>query len=219
MNGNLNGNAGFKRMELQYKGLTYQFTINPEQYDIKIPSRLNLVYTKAGAFIDLFGEGVKEISISGTTGFKANSNDIEHGYKKFLELKAFIEEDMNKVQEGEPINEFMNFYNHTDGEAYVVVPTTLSIKRNVNQPLLYKYDLMFYAIRRVGDAPPSNYTQKIGNDNNIPLTATETVLDRDFLEKSTGSKFTSTNKKLSTNNKGKGEYVATNKNGGTVEIW
>lgn len=219
MNGNANGINSIKRMELQYKNITYQFTINPESYDIKIPSRLNLVYTKAGAFIDLFGEGVKEISISGTTGLKANTDDSEHGYKKFLQLKALIEDDMNKSREGEPITDFLNFYNHTDGEAYVVIPTNLGIKRNVNQPLLYKYDLMFYAIRRVGDPPPSTYTQKVGNDNNIPLTATETVLDRDFLEKSSPSKFTSTNKALPSTNKGKGEYVATTKNGGTVEKW
>ena len=77
-------------MEFEFKGHSYLFTINPEMYDITIPNRMNLVYTKAGAFIDLFGEGVNEITISGTTGWKATTGDRNHGYEKFIELKEIL---------------------------------------------------------------------------------------------------------------------------------
>lgn len=204
MNGNANGISSLKRMELEYSGISYQFTINPQSYDIKIPSRLNLVYTKGGAFIDLFGQGVKEINISGTTGLKANTNDPNHGYQKFLELKKLIEADMDKVQEGQPINEFLKFYNHTDGEAYVVVPITMSIKRNVSEPLLYKYDLSFYAIRNVSDPAPSNADQGIGFDGEIPSTLGETVIDRTTMEAGTGY--------VETNNNFQYTYSGSNQN-------
>ena len=61
MNGNANGLNTLKRMELEFKGESFMFTLNPQQYEIKMQNRMNLVYTKAGAFIDLFGEGIREI--------------------------------------------------------------------------------------------------------------------------------------------------------------
>lgn len=196
MNGNANGIGSLKRMELEYKGKSYLFTINPESYDIKLQNRLNLLYTKAGAFIDLFGEGVKEITISGITGFKSTTGDNEHGYKKFLELKEFIEKNFNDIQDGTPVTDLVKFYNHTDGEAYLTVPNKLSIYRNVNQPLLYKYDIMLYAIGRVGDAIPTNEKTGIGNLDEVPNTVVETVLDRELVErKGNTSSFSNSNVK------------------------
>lgn len=195
MNGNANGLNKLKRMELEFKDISYKFDLNPEVYEIKLQNRMNLTYTKAGAFIELFGEGVKEIIISGTTGFRSGTGDNSHGYKKFLELKKLCEENFNDVEDGKVVKDFLMYYNHTDDEAYVTVPVKLSISRNVNQPLLYKYDLVMYAIRRKGDPEPTQSVQKIGNPLGIPTTASETVKDRDVAEKDgEESKFTETNK-------------------------
>ena len=206
MNGNSNGLGSLKRMELSFKGKSYAFTINPENYDIKLQNRLNLIYTKGGAFIDQFGEGVKEINISGTTGFKGTTNNNEHGYEKFLELKGLVEENFNNIEEGEEITEFLNFYNHTDGDAYVTVPIRLSIMRSVNQPLLYKYELSLYAIRRVGDPEPNNeIKQAIGNENGPVETASDTVASRTLVESNVGASqsFSDVNKKLTEKSKAK----------------
>lgn len=199
MNGNSNGLTNLKRMELTFKDKSYAFTINPENYDIKLQSRLNLIYTKGGAFIDQFGEGVKEINVSGTTGFRATTDNKEHGYEKFLELKALVEENFNNIKQGEEIVDFLNFYNHTDGEAYVTVPIRLGIMRSVNQPLLYKYELSLYAIRRVGDPAPSNeIKQAVGNAEGPVETAPETVANRTLMESNVGTdnSFSESNKEL-----------------------
>lgn len=183
MNGNSNGLTHLKRMELEFKGVSYLFTINPEQYEIKIPSRVNPTYTKGGVFLDLFGEGLREISISGLTGFKSQTDDPEHGYKKFLELKKLIQDNFRNVEEGEPVTEFVMLYNHTDGEGYVTVPSRLTISRNVNQPLLYRYDLDFYVIRSANRARMDSSSQQIGNPMGTPKTGARTVEDRVIKEK------------------------------------
>lgn len=196
MNGNSNGLTQLKRMEMEFKGVSYSFTINPEQYELKIPNRLNATYTKAGVFLDVFGEGLKELSISGTTGFKSQTDDPEHGYKKFLELKKMIEDNFNDVEDGREITDFLTFYNHTDGIGYITVPTRLSIMRNVSQPLLYKYDLSFYVIRNANEAKPSYEVQTIGNVFGTPTTGQETVEDSLVKEKNgTSGNFSEENKK------------------------
>ena len=183
-------------MEIEFKGTSFEFETNPEQYEVKIQSRVNLTYTKMGAFIDKFGEGVKEITLSGTTGFKGSARDPNHGYNKYKALKSIMESEMQDVEDGKEIKDFMTFYNHTDGEGYVVVPIRISLFRNVNQPLLYKYDMAFYAIRNAGDPVPTQAIQVIGNPLGTPTTASETVKDRDEIEKggTEDTKFTETNK-------------------------
>lgn len=209
MNGNANGLIQLKRMELEFKNVSYEFTINPEQYEIKSQNRMNLTYTKAGAFIDVFGEGVKEIILTGTTGFKGNTDDNNHGYEKIVALKKLIENNFVDIEDGKVITDFLLFYNHTDGEAYVTVPVRFSISRNVNQPLMYKYDLLLYAIRRVGDPTPTQTIQTVGNPLGTPTTASETVKDRDIVEKdeSEKTKFTDENKKKSEEKDNKDDKV------------
>lgn len=183
MNGNAyDGINELKRMEITYKDLSYVFDLNPETYDFKIPNRVNVHYTKGGAIVDLFGSGLKELNITGTTGFRSNTGDNQHGYKKFLELKKSTLHIMDDIEDGRPVKHFLNFYNHTDGEAYVTVPIRLNISRNVNQPLIYKYDLQLYIIRRVGDPEPSSTLQVVGNPLGSPNTASSTVKDAVVVE-------------------------------------
>ena len=207
MNGNAVAGNKLIRMELEFKGHSYSFNINPENYDIKLQNRMNLVYTKGGAFIDLFGEGVKEISISGTTGLSGQSGDQNEGFNKIKELKSMIEENFNNIQDGAPVEDFLNFYNHTDGEAYVTVPVRFNVLRNVNQPLLYKFDLFLYAIRKVGEPAPTNDIQMVGNPLDVPTTGVETLLDRDVVETDKNSSFT--NKALTYTKAVRGSTIST----------
>lgn len=194
MNGNANdGKKRLKRIELEFKNVSYIFTINPENYDKKLQNRMNLTYTKGGAFIDLFGQGVTEISFSGTTGFTGGTEDKDHGYKKIVALQKLLEDNFKNVEDGQEITDFLNFYNHTDDEAYVTVPNKISIMRNVNQPLLYKYDLMLYAIRRVNDPKPTSDIQVTGNPLSVSETASKTIEDRKSVEESQSPVFTSSN--------------------------
>lgn len=197
MNGNAyNGSNQLKRMEMVFKNKSYVFDLNPEVYDLKIPNRVNVHYTKAGSIVDLFGSGLKELSIVGTTGFKGNTDNKNHGYKKFLELKKTMEEVMDDIEDGRPVTDFLLFYNHTDFDAYVTVPIRLNISRNVNQPLIYKYDIQLYVLRRVGDPVASPTLQVVGNPLGSPNTVSKTIEGRDIVEKgdTAESKFSQENK-------------------------
>lgn len=196
MNGNAyNGRNKIKRMEMVFKNHSYLFNINPEVYDFKIPNRVNVHYTKGGAIVDLFGSGLKELSIVGTTGYSDSRGNKDFGYKKFLELKKAMLDVMDDIKDGKEVKDFLNFYNHTDGEAYVTVPIRLNISRNVNQPLIYKYDIQLYVLRRVGDPPGGAELQVIGNPLKSPSTVADTVTDRNVVEKgeSQANNFSETN--------------------------
>ena len=197
MNGNAyDGVSQIKRMEMAFKNKSYVFDLNPEVYDFKIPNRVNVHYTKAGSIVDLFGSGLKELNIVGTTGYKGTTNDKNHGYTKFLELKRTMEGVMDDIKDGRPVKDFLLFYNHTDFDAYVTVPIRLNISRNVNQPLIYKYDIQLYVLRRVGDPVGSPTLQVVGNPLGSPNTVSQTVNDRDIVEKGdeADTKFSQVNK-------------------------
>lgn len=183
MNGNSLGNGQLKKFELSFKGTSYEFAVNPEQYEIKLQNRANVLYTKGGAFVDMFGEGLKEITFSGTTGLKNGTGDLEDGYKKMISLKKLIEDNMNNIQNGTIPTDFLDFYNHTDGEGYVTIPIRFNVFRNANQPLLYKYDINLIAIRKISEPEPSQEVQKIGILTNGFNTAIETILDRKIVER------------------------------------
>ena len=194
MNGNSNGLTQLKRMEMEFKGTSYVFDLNPERYEMSYPNRVNLMYTKNSAFIDLFGEGVRELSVSGITGFKGQTKDKEHGFKKIQALKKLIRDNYKNVQDGKEIKDYLMFYNHTDGEGYVTVPIKFDVLRNVNQPLMYKYDLSFYVLRNAGDPEPQRALQTIGGNKKAPKTENQTIEERDVVEKDLeGSNFSNTN--------------------------
>ena len=172
----IGNNTQLQRMEFVYKGQSYTFTLNPTNYEETTPSRTHTFYTKNGAHVEKFGKGITEISFSGTTGFRGDTEDNSHGYKRFVELKKLLEREMLDAPEGRPIEDYLLFYNHTDGEAYVTVLQKFGLLRNVNEPLLYKFDISLQAIRRVGDPVPSKGSQGIGNVEGNP-NKTGNILD------------------------------------------
>lgn len=179
-NGNAyNGTNRLQRFEFEFKGRSYPFTINPERYDMEIPNRVNVTYTKAGAFAELFGEGLKEISLEGTTGMTAGTQDKNHGYQKMVELRNLLRENFQNIEDGSPVKDFLTFYNHTDGDAWITIPSKLRIMRNKDQPLHYKYDIHLYVIRALGEPEAQSTTQMVGSPVDTPTTYTKTVEDRE----------------------------------------
>lgn len=179
-NGNAyNGINKLSRFEFEFKGSSYPFTINPERYDIDIPSRTNVTYTKAGAFVELFGEGLKEISLEGTTGLTGGTDDKNHGYEKMMSLKKLLRDNFQNIEDGRPVEDYLIFFNHTDGDAWVTIPTKLRILRHKDQPLYYKYDIHLYAIRGLGEPEPTSNIQMVGDPVGTPSTFTQTVKDRE----------------------------------------
>lgn len=165
-----NANTGssartLKRMEFYFKGKSYKFTINPDDYSQTENNKVTVTRTKGGAFVELFGADVVEISISGTTGFKNGTKNPENGYQKFKELRDLVRSTYTNITDAKSISDsdLLAFYNYTDNEYYRTIPDKFELRRSKSNPLLYKYDIHLYAIRRIGEAAPNKYVSTIGN--------------------------------------------------------
>jgi len=177
--GNMNSSSkSLKRMEFEFNGGIFKFTLNPETYNQSEPGKLNITQTKAGAFLEAFGAGIVEISFSGTTGYKGTTTDKENGYKQFKKLRDMIRLVYSSVQDGKEITKFLNFYNFTDNEYYVTYPDKFELSKSKSQPFLYKYDIHLYCIRRIGEsAVSSNTVSVVGNPIGVEKTYSTTLAD------------------------------------------
>jgi hypothetical protein len=156
-------NKTLKRMEFIFNGKSFKFLLNPESYTQQENGRVSLTQTKGGAFLEAFGAGIIEISMSGTTGYKNGTNNTESGYKKFKELRDLIKSVYNSVKDGSEIKNLLEFYNYTDNEYYYTYPDKFKLLRNKQNPLLYRYEIHLYCIRRIGEPAPNTSVVTIGN--------------------------------------------------------
>lgn len=180
--GNQTGaNSTVKRMEFEFHGKSYKFTINPDTYSQKEPNRVNVTQTKGGAFVEAFGAGLPEITISGTTGFKVGTENPETGFEKFKELKALIKSVYSSVQDGSEITESLFFYNYTDEEYWATYPDSFELTRSKTQPLLYHYSIHLICLGKIGEWNPDTGEENagVGNPNGVTMTHTSTMEDTD----------------------------------------
>lgn len=162
------GLKSLQRIEFEFKGKSYMFTLNPEEYEQTEPHRIQVTQTKGGAFIDDFGAGVTSIYFAGTTGFKGTTADPTYGFNKFKELRDLIRDTYSKTPPGSVIdtdNELI-FHNYTDGEHWVVTPKVFSLKRSIARPLLYLYTVHLICERRVDE--PMGYIRD-ANQSLVPV--------------------------------------------------
>ena len=186
--GNKNSSSKtLKRIEFEFNGSTFKFLLNPDTYEQTETNRMNITHTKMGAYIETFGANIVEISISGTTGLKNNTSNSESGYKQFKALRGLIKSVYDNVSDGQEITEFLNFYNFTDNEYYVTYPDKFTLSRSKSQPLLYKYSIHLYCVRRIGEPANKVITTTVENPLKVENTVISTV---DSAEEET-----STNKK------------------------
>lgn len=180
--GNQTGaNSTVKRMEFEFHGKSYKFTINPDTYSQKEPNRVNVTQTKGGAFVEAFGAGLPEITISGTTGFKVGTENPETGFEKFKELKELIKSVYSSVQDGSEITESLFFYNYTDEEYWATYPDSFELTRSKSQPLLYHYSIHLICLGKIGEWSPDTGEENagVGNPNGVTMTHTSTMEDTD----------------------------------------
>lgn len=139
--------------ELRTNGqVAYRHTllVNPEDMSQSEPARVNVMQTLGGAYVDDFGAGLRQVTISGITGFKARVNkegSYVDGYEEFTNFRRKIYR--NFIETNSPGME-LYWYNWEDGEFYQVQPMSFRLQRNARQPLLYRYEFQFTCIRKRG---------------------------------------------------------------------
>ncbi|WCS68026.1 hypothetical protein Goe26_01140 [Bacillus phage vB_BsuM-Goe26] len=133
-----------KRMEFSFKGKSYKFNLNPEEYTQDEPSKSQVTQTKSGAWVDDFGAGLKSIYMKGTTGLNKGN-----GFKKFKELRKLIRDYYTDTKPGKTIKDELIFHNFTDEESWVVhpEPSGFRLLRSKSNPLLYMYEIRLVCLR------------------------------------------------------------------------
>lgn len=163
-NAQSDGQNKLKRIEFEFPdSKTYKFILNPEEYEQSEPNRVNVTQTKSGAFVDDFGGGVQSLIMTGTTGFKNGTGNPANGFKKFKELRDYIRSYYFSKAPGSTVKaeDEMIFHNYTDGEHWVVVPKTFSLKRSVSRPLLYLYHIELIFIRPAKEPNPAKVSSNM----------------------------------------------------------
>lgn len=140
---------------------TLVLRLNPEEFTQTEPKRVNVTQTKGGAFVEHFGEGLKTITIRGTTGYKpavvdtgfaetsggvnVKSREPGSGAYHFFRLRQIIREWATNSKENAEDYELW-FSNKADDEIFQVVVTNFALLRAVGRPLLYQYNIQMTVI-------------------------------------------------------------------------
>ncbi len=139
--------------ERRIKGVTekrHTLLINPEDFSQNEPARANVTQTLGGAYVDDFGQGLLQITIAGTTGYKARYSTeglYVDGYEEFSLFRKNVYRDF--VTANDPAMT-LHWFNWEDNEHYQIQPVNFRLQRNARQPLLYRYEFQFICIRNHG---------------------------------------------------------------------
>lgn len=138
-------------------GAGHILSINPEDLSITEPSRMSVQQTIGSAWVDNFGPGLRTISISGTTGWRANhetGRDWEAEYNS-LYKESFVKWHSlraDKITAGQdPGVVELEFVDALDKVAVIVAPVSFVLKRNKNRPLLIQYSIVLNVLRDIKD--------------------------------------------------------------------
>lgn len=133
--------------------------IRPEDMSRSYPSRTSVNQTLGGAFIDSFGEGLEQTTISGITGWRAGP-DGKDGIDRMIDMRANIYTQWHTlraaaIKAGTDPNEVKLRYSDTlNRYTRVVVPQVFEIRRNKSRPLLSTYRISLTAVFN----PKTKYT-------------------------------------------------------------
>lgn len=124
-------------------GAEIQLPIRPEDLTRTEVSRVNVVNTLDGAWIDFFGRGLTQITINGHTGWGQGKRP--DGTKEFEKLRGAIQTWMKKREQKQ---ESRLMFADTLNNNYCaeVAPTAFSLKRSKSQPLLMFYNISLVVI-------------------------------------------------------------------------
>jgi hypothetical protein len=137
--------------------------INPEDMSIDTPYRVNPVQTMGGAFVDVWGVGIRRLVIRGHTGFKTydSATQVQDGYDNIFALRDGI---INKYFDIRTQSVATNSQSEIEdklkvividqlhGTSYEVIPEVFRLLRNRARPLLHMYEASF--IIRDNDKDP-----------------------------------------------------------------
>jgi hypothetical protein len=95
-------------MVAQLDDLRFIFSINPEEEETAQPSRSAVVNTLAGAYLEMWGPGVRTYTVSGTTGYRVLHQGEGDGFQTYLALRNLHTTYQNKCATKDPNTVYLN---------------------------------------------------------------------------------------------------------------
>lgn len=129
------------------------FNLRPEELVYTYPTRATVIQTLDGAFVDDFGEGLTDITVSGHTGWHRQSG--MGGEESFLLLRQGVFETYHQrraeaAEAGrDPDLVQMVWVDTLHLTSYVVYPISLQTRKHKTRPLLFQYQLRLTGLRRL----------------------------------------------------------------------
>lgn len=129
------------------------FSPRPEDVQYAYSTRGTIIQTFDGGFVDDFGEGLVDILVSGTTGWRGGMLD---GMSSFVILRELVVRMYHKLRAmqataGLPIeNVKLYWVDSLNLCVYEVYPLSFTGKKNKQRPLMYQYTLRMTGIKSFG---------------------------------------------------------------------
>ena len=137
--------------------------LNPQNLTQAEQSRTSVTQTLGGMYITDFGEGLQQVTISGTTGYKQRYNDdgeLRDGFEEFIHFRNEVYRKFVKTNDPDYM---MFWYNWEDKEYYRIQPLSFRLQRSVSEPTLYRYEFQFTCLNSAveGYTPPEIMSNRI----------------------------------------------------------
>lgn len=131
--------------------LLFHLPIRPEELTRAEPSRVSVVNSLDGAWVDSFGRGLSNITLSGNTGWRIRND--KDGIANFVQLRDEIIHKWHtlrtdRIKNGKDPSEVRLIFIDPINGQYVadVVPTNFTLRRSKSQPLLLMYSIALTAV-------------------------------------------------------------------------
>jgi hypothetical protein len=151
--------------EIVRKGVVieqFHMDLLPETYSVDEPARVTITQTRGSGFVDQFGFGYGTITLSGTTGFTQRRNpnkgaltdDFADGFERWQALRDLFTRFFQYLTADPGVQYYMHFLNWTQDDYFIVFPSGKpQLQRNIQQSLLYRYNLTVTLIQRLQKTP------------------------------------------------------------------
>lgn len=127
--------------------------IRPEDLTVSFPSKVSVNQTLGGAWVDSFGEGLEPVTITGTTGWRADESGKD-GVDRLIELREntyhrWHSQRADAVAQGnDPDQVKLRYVDTLNQYSRVIVPQVFEIRRSRSRPLLATFRISFIALEK-----------------------------------------------------------------------
>jgi hypothetical protein len=137
--------------------------INPEDLSFDTPYRVTATNTMSGAFVDVWGQGIRRVVMRGHTGWRRQKtvSQNQDGFDNLFELHEKIinqyfkrRDEASKSKPQSDIQEKLTItiIDRLHERAIRVVPETFRLLRNRARPLLHMYEVAFFVVENDDEA-------------------------------------------------------------------